>query len=89
MSYNYEIHPKCEKEILKFCKNNKTFEQIIKDKMSQILEYPEHYKPLKYDLAGERRVHIFRSYVLKFEILEKRKTVKFIYFGHHDDAYRR
>jgi mRNA-degrading endonuclease RelE of RelBE toxin-antitoxin system len=57
--------------------------------MNEIILNPQHYKPLKYDLAGERRVHIMKSFVLKFEIDEAAKTVKFIFFGHHDEAYKR
>jgi mRNA-degrading endonuclease RelE of RelBE toxin-antitoxin system len=57
--------------------------------MKEILENPEHYKPLRHDLAGERRVHILKSFVLKFEIDEENKTVTFLFFGHHDEAYRR
>ena len=58
-------------------------------KMSEIVENPQHYKPLKYDLAGQRRVHIMKSFVLKFEINEATKSVIFLFFGHHDEAYRR
>lgn len=57
--------------------------------MQEILENPHHYKPMKYDLAGERRVHIMKSFVLKFEIDESKKLVTFLAFSHHDDAYRR
>ena len=53
------------------------------------LKIQKHYKPLKYDLAGERRVHIMKSFVLKFEIDENKKIVAFIFFGHHDEAYKR
>jgi mRNA-degrading endonuclease RelE of RelBE toxin-antitoxin system len=57
--------------------------------MNEILENPQHYKPLKYELAGQRRVHIMKSFVLKFEVSEATKTVIFLFFGHHDEAYRR
>ena len=58
-------------------------------KIEEIIQNPQHYKPLRYDLAGERRVHIMKSFVLKFEIHEDRKAVEFLFFGHHDEAYRR
>ncbi|MEK6946485.1 MAG: hypothetical protein AABX32_02660 [Nanoarchaeota archaeon] len=57
--------------------------------MSEILDNPSRYKPLRYDLAGVRRVHILKSFVLKFEIDESRKAVNFLAFEHHDEAYRR
>ncbi|MDO8529036.1 MAG: type II toxin-antitoxin system RelE/ParE family toxin [Nanoarchaeota archaeon] len=79
----------CEKNIDKLCKKNVVLKDILKKKMNEILENPQHYKPLKYDLAGERRVHIMKSFVLKFEIHENTKIVEFFFFGHHDEAYRR
>ena len=87
--YNLEIKPSCQKDIEKLCKKNPVLRKALENKMNEILENPQHYKPLKYDLAGERRVHIMKSFVLKFEIDENTKTVIFIFFGHHDEAYKR
>lgn len=87
--YNIEIKPSCQRDIDKLCKKNPVLRESLKKKMNEIVENPQHYKPLKYDLAGERRVHIMKSFVLKFEIDEAIKTVTFIFFGHHDEAYRR
>ena len=82
------VSDECEKSIEKLCKKNSVLREALENKMNEILENPQHYKPLKY-LAGERRVHIMKSFVLKFEINEATKTVIFIFFGHHDEAYRR
>ncbi len=87
--YNPEIKPSCQETIEKLCKKNPVLKEALEKKMSEITENPQHYKPLKYDFAGERRVHIMKSFVLKFEINEVSKTVTFIFFGHHDEAYRR
>ena len=89
MTYNFVVEEKCEKEINKHSKKNPVLEEALKKKMREIVGNPEHYKPLMHDLAGERRVHIMKSFVLKFIVEEQTKTVKFIFFGHHDDAYRR
>ena len=89
MIYSMIISDDCEKSAGKLCKKNPTLENALKKKMDEILENPQHYKPLKHDLAGERRVHIMKSFVLKFEIDETAKTVTFLFFGHHDEAYRR
>lgn len=86
--YNLEIKPSCKKDIEKLCKKNPILRKALERKMNEILENPYHYKPLKYDLAGERRVHIMKSFVLKFEIHEDIKLVVFLFFGHHDEAYR-
>lgn len=87
MTYDYEIHPKCSREINKLSKRNSLLEKVLKRKINEILKNPSHYKPLKYDLAGERRVHILKSFVLKFSIDENQKTITFLAFAHHDKAY--
>ena len=89
MTYNIEIHPKCKEEIHKLCKKNPVLEKSLKNKMKEILQNPQHYKPLRHDLAGERRVHIMKSFVLRFAVDKTAKTVVFLFFGHHDEAYRR
>jgi len=87
--YNYEVMPSLQRVLNKLFKKDKVmYEQVMK-KIEEIVQNPQHYKPLKYDLAGERRVHIMKSFVLKFEIHEDRKAVVFFFFGHHDEAYRR
>ena len=87
--YKTEIKLSCQKDIEKICKKNSVLREALEKKMNEVVQNPQHYKPLKYDLAGERRVHIMKSFVLKFEIHEVTKTVEFIAFDHHDDAYRR
>ena len=87
--YNLEIKPSCQKDIEKLCKKNPVLAEVLEKKMNEVLQNPQHYKPLKYELTGERRVHIMKSFVLKFEIHEDTKTVEFFFFGHHDEAYRR
>ena len=79
----------CEKSMEKLCRKNPVLREALEKKMNEIVQNPQHYKPLKYDLAGERRVHIMKSFVLKFEIHENKKVVEFFFFGHHDEAYRR
>ncbi len=87
--YKIEIKPSCLKNIEKLCKKNTLLKEVLENKMNEVATTPQHYKPLKHDLAGERRVHIMKSFVLKFKINENTKTVDFIFFGHHDEAYRR
>ena len=89
MSYEIEITPSCHDTIKKLCKKNPVLEHALRNKVEEIAENPDHYKPLKYGLAGERRVHIMKSFVLRFELDETRKTITFLAFSHHDDVYRR
>lgn len=87
--YDIEIKPSCQESIEKLCKKNPVLRKALEKKMHQIVETPCHGKPLRYDLAGERRVHIMKSFVLRFAVNEATKTVVFLFFGHHDEAYRR
>jgi len=89
MVYETEIKPSCLESIRKATKKNPVLGKALEKKMNEIVQSPHHYKPLKHDLAGIRRVHIMKSFVLKFEIDEIRKTVVFLAFEHHDDAYKR
>ncbi len=87
--YNHEIKPELQGILNKLFKRDRKLYEAIMKKIEEIIQNPHHYKPLKYDLAGERRVHIMKSFVLKFEIDEQNKAVTFIFFGHHDEAYKR
>ncbi len=87
--YRYEIIGSLQITLNKLSKKDKKTYEAVMNKIEQILENPQHYKPLKHDFAGERRVHIMKNFVLKFEIDETAKIVTFIFFGHHDEAYRR
>ena len=87
--YNFEIIPSLQKTLNKLSKKDKNLYEAVMNKIDEIIQNPHHYKPLRYDLAGERRVHIMKSFVLKFEIHEDRKAVEFFFFGHHDEAYKR
>ena len=89
MTYSIIIHPKCKKEIIKACRKNPVLERVVKRKMREIIHIPSRYKPMRYELKGERRVHILKSFVLKFEINEAREAVIFLAFEHHDRAYKR
>ena len=59
----------------------------ISEKTKEILEDP-HVKPMRYPLAGMRRVR-FISFVLLFSIDEQRKAVVLEDYAHHDLVYRR
>lgn len=89
MSYSFSFLPSCEKELTKHVKKNPSLKKAVYKKIKEIILDPYHYKPLRNKLAGERRVHIFKSYVLKFKIDEENNNVVFIFFGHHDVAYKR
>lgn len=71
-----------------FKRHKERYEKIMK-KIEEIPHFPHHYKPLRHDLKGVRRVHIDTSFVLVFRIIEETKTVFFLDFDHHDKIYRK
>jgi YafQ family addiction module toxin component len=86
ISYDLFILPACKKEIDKACKNNAPLKDSLSKKIQEIRENPFHYKPLRNDLHGMRRVHIQKSFVLIFGVDENEKSVTLISFSHHDTA---
>ena len=89
MTYIIEIKPSCKDSIAKLSKKNPVLQKALENKIGHILENPLQFKPLRYGLSGKRRVHIMKSFVLKYGIDEARKTVIFLFFGNHDEAYLR
>jgi len=67
-------------------KNPKQLEAVM-EKIGEILKNPHRFKPLRFPLAGARRIH-FGSYVLLYSIDEERKTVVLEDYAHHDEIYR-
>lgn len=89
MDYKFVLTVSCKKEIDKASRKNPVLRKSIERKINEIIQNPYHYKTLRHNLVGERRVHILKSFVLKFRIDELDKLVIFIFFGHHDEAYQR
>ena len=87
MEYILEISEKLDKQFEKLSKRNKKQLEIVNKKIQQILSNPDHFKPLKGDLHGARRVHIGKSFVLTYEIDETNKVIKLLDYAHHDDIY--
>ncbi len=87
MNYNLCISEELNKKFDKLSKKNKKQLEIINKKVQQILENPYHFKPLRGDMYGSRRVHIDKSFVLIYEIDEINKIVKLLDYDHHDNIY--
>jgi YafQ family addiction module toxin component len=85
LAYFLDISDKADRIFFKIGRKNPRQLEIINKKINQILENPEHYKPLRGDLHGTRRVHVDSSYVLTFEI--KGNTVRILDYNHHDKIY--
>ena len=87
MSWGLEVSPEFERDYRKLCGRNAALRHAVDSKVSQILDNPLHYKPLRAPLQGVRRVHVVGSYVLMFEPVTGRQTVRFLRLAHHDEAY--
>ena len=87
MPYELLISDVCEESIYKLCRKNSTLNDALSKKIKQILEDPYRFKPLKKPLNNRRRVHIMKSFVLSYDIIEETKMVRLLKFSHHDDAY--
>lgn len=70
MHYRFEIKPKLEKKLKKTEKKHPELFKAARNKINEIIQNPHHYKPLRYDLKGLKRVHLEKSFVLVFEIAE-------------------
>ena len=87
MEYRLQISEELDKVFSKLAKKNKTQLQIINKKIDRILQNPYHFKPLRGDMHGARRVHIDTSFVLTYEIDEEKKLIRLLDFDHHDHVY--
>ena len=77
----------CKSQIHKLTAKNKTLEIALRKKIGQILQNPYHYKPLGNVMAGARRVHVLKCFVLTYNIDEGSQKVMLRKFSHHDEAY--
>lgn len=87
MDYELGISEELEKKFDKLAKKSKKQLLIIHKKIEEIRSNPYHFKPLKGDKKGTRRVHIDKSFVLTYEIDENDRVIKILDYDHHDKIY--
>ena len=63
--------------------------EAIQKKIKQILEDPYAFKPLGKKMKNKRRVHIKKSFVLTYKIIEEEKVVELLDYDHHDKVYKK
>jgi len=88
LAYLLEIEERCKRALEKAGARNQEFKRAVENKLKQILEDPHRFKPLHFPLENTRRVHILKSFVMVFEIIEGRKTVRVLDIDHHDKVYK-
>lgn len=84
MVYQIEFSVQFEKSMKKLKKKDKVLFEQIQKKLIDLVQNPDHYKPLKNILAGYRRIH-FGSFVLIYKI--EKDLVRIISLDHHDQSY--
>ncbi len=84
MVYQIEFSVQFEKSMKKLKKKDKVLFDQIQKKLIDLVQNPDHYKPLKNILAGYRRIH-FGSFVLIYKI--EGDIVRIISLDHHDQSY--
>ena len=87
MNYSLDISAEADKKFKELQSKNKKQLDTIEKKIQQILQNPYHFKPLRGDMHGSRRVHIDKSFVLIYEIDEKNNIVRILDYDHHDKIY--
>ncbi|MFH1585600.1 MAG: type II toxin-antitoxin system mRNA interferase toxin, RelE/StbE family [archaeon] len=87
MSYLLEISESLKRIFEKLKRKDPVSSEIIKKKIKRILDNPYQFKPLRGNMKGLRRVHIGKSFVLVYEILEHEKIVRLLDYEHHDKVY--
>ncbi len=84
--YELEVSDLADKKFYKIAKKNRILFEAINKKIEEIKINPEHFKSLKGNMKGQRRIH-FGHFVLTFEIIYERNTVRILDFDHHDKIY--
>ncbi|MBU2634137.1 MAG: type II toxin-antitoxin system mRNA interferase toxin, RelE/StbE family [Nanoarchaeota archaeon] len=84
MDYTIEFSSQFERSMKKLKKKDKKLFKQIQKKLLDIVQNPEHYKPLRNVLAGFRRIQ-FGHFVLVYNI--EGGVVRVISLDHHDRVY--
>ncbi|MBN1940740.1 MAG: type II toxin-antitoxin system mRNA interferase toxin, RelE/StbE family [Candidatus Diapherotrites archaeon] len=88
LAYSLKRKPHLDKVFSKIAKKDPIQLQAIWKKIKQVLEDPHRFKPLSATMKNKRRVHIYKSFVLVYEIHEKEKIVELWDYDHHDNIYK-
>lgn len=82
------VLPVVDRAFKKLAKKYKAQLLAVYKKISRLQENPFIGKPLHFPLQNMRRAHVFKSFVLVYDIQEKEKTITIRAYEHHDNAYR-
>ena len=88
LPYSLKVKKHVEKTFEKIAKKDPVQEEAVKSKISQILEGPYRFKPLRAPMQGKRRIHAFGPFVLVYSINESEKIVTIEDYNHHGNIYK-
>ena len=86
--YRLAVKESLDKKFKNLQNKDKELLRQIDNKIRDILEGPQRFKPLRKPLQNKRRVHVGGSFVLIYEINEKDNIVTLCDFDHHDNVYK-
>jgi YafQ family addiction module toxin component len=90
--FSFDISDELKEVLAKLSRKDPVRAAIIYKKIEQIISCNEkaidHFKNLRHDLSGYKRVHIDKSFVLLFRVIISKKHIIFIRLRHHDDVYK-
>lgn len=84
MEYRFKFTSFFEKQLKKLKKKDKVLLERLGKKLKELRKNPEHYKPLRNVLKGNRAAHL-DPFVIVFDIKGDLITVHYV--KHHDKAY--
>ena len=87
--YRLLVLPLVDKIFKKLANKDKTQLIAINKKIEQLKQNPQIGKPLHFPLQNLRRVHVYSSFVLVYDIQEKDKTITIRDYDHHDNIYKK
>ncbi len=85
MRFLLDVPPHLDKKFAKIAKKDKKQMEAIDKTVADVLEKPLHFKPLRGDKKGARRVHVWKAFVLVYQI--KGNVVELLDYDHHDNIY--
>ena len=84
MDYQIKLTPFFESQLRKLKKKDKVLFERLTKKLKELRQNPEHYKPLRNVLKGNRRARL-GPFIVIFDIKGDLITVHYV--KHHDKAY--
>ncbi|OIO63481.1 hypothetical protein AUJ83_01240 [Candidatus Woesearchaeota archaeon CG1_02_33_12] len=84
MEYKIRFTPFFEKQLKKLKRKDKNLFDRLTKKLKEIRQNPEHYKPLRNVLKGNRRAHL-DPFIIIFDVKEDLIAVHYV--KNHDKSY--